>query len=261
MQTVPELGRSNGRLVGKVAIVTGGAQGIGAVYARALAAEGARVSICDLQRPTEITDSIKAAGGAAMGDCVDVCDPAALAAFVAKTEASFGAVHVLVNNAAMWGTLARKSFMEISTQEWDKVMTVNVRGPFECVKAVVPTMRRQKYGKIINIASGTAFKGTPMLLHYVTSKGAMLAFTKALARELGPDGISVNCLAPGLTLSENVKNSETLNAGAAGNIASRAFQREMYPDDLIGALLLLASPESDFITGQTLIVDGGSAMI
>jgi len=140
-------------------------------------------------------------------------------------------------------------------------MAVNARGVFESVKAAVPQMRRQKYGKIVNIASGTVFKGSPMLLHYVTSKGAVLAMTPAMARELGDDGIRVNCLAPGLIMSESVRaNADWVGPVVANNIASRALKREAVPDDLIGAMLFLTTPESDFMTGQTIVVDGGSVM-
>ena len=138
-------------------------------------------------------------------------------------------------------------------------MRVNVRGVFECSKAVAPYMRRQGYGKIVNIASGTVFKGTPRLMHYVASKGAVVAMTRCLARELGDDGVRVNCLAPGLTMSEAVRAS-ALGATAANTVATRALKREEEPQDLIGTLVFLCAPDSDFMTGQTLVVDGGSVM-
>jgi NAD(P)-dependent dehydrogenase (short-subunit alcohol dehydrogenase family) len=138
-------------------------------------------------------------------------------------------------------------------------MTVNVRGSFECVKAVLPAMRRQRYGKIVNIASGTVFKGTPMLLHYVTSKGAIIAFTRSIARECGDDGIRCNCLAPGLTMSESVRgNPAWAEAIVKANVASRCIKREAEPEDLLGSLVFLMAGESDFMTGQTIVVDGGS---
>ena len=139
-------------------------------------------------------------------------------------------------------------------------MQVNTRGVFSCVKAAVPEMKKNGYGKIVNIASGTVFKGTPMLLHYVSSKGAQVAFTRALAREVGDDGITVNCIAPGLTMSEKVIDDDQWIAVKDGNTASRAIKREQVPEDLIGTLVFFASSDSDFITGQTLVVDGGSAM-
>jgi NAD(P)-dependent dehydrogenase (short-subunit alcohol dehydrogenase family) len=248
------------RLEGTSAIVTGAAQGIGATYARALAAEGARVSVCDLDPPDTVVQAIQAAGGEAIGRICDVSNPEAVSALVRATEQAFGGVQVLVNNAALFGKIARKPFAEIDSDEWDRVMAVNTRGPFECVKAVLPVMRRQRYGKIINIASGTVFKGTPMMLHYVASKGAIVAMTRALARELGEDGICCNALAPGLTLSNTVKGRNDYSEVRRLNVESRALKREETPDDLVGALLFLASHDSDFMTGQTILVDGGSAM-
>ena len=250
-----------GRLAGRVVILTGAAQGIGAAYARALAAEGAALSLCDIIDPQEIVAEINDKGGHAIGSRTDVTDAGAVAELAAKTDAAFGGIHVLVNNAALFGTLARKRFTEIESAEWDRVMAVNTRGPFECAKAVLPVMRRQGYGKIINISSGTVFKGQTHLLHYISSKGAVLAMTRALARELGEDGISVNCVAPGLTMSENVQIQMGGEQGAIQRtVDTRCFKREERPEDLTGALIFLASAESDFMTGQTLVVDGGSVM-
>jgi NAD(P)-dependent dehydrogenase (short-subunit alcohol dehydrogenase family) len=249
------------RLSGKVAMVTGAAQGIGATYARALAAEGAAIAVNDIADPAATVAAIKAAGGRALGALADVTSADSIRAAVDDAVAAFGRLDILVTNAAMFGNLRLKPFLEIESQEWDRLMAVNVRGVFESVKAAVPHMRRQKYGKIVNIASGTVFKGSPMLLHYVTSKGAVLAMTRAMARELGDDGIRVNCLAPGLIMSESVRaNADWVGPVVANNIASRALKREAVPDDLIGAMLFLTTPESDFMTGQTIVVDGGSVM-
>jgi NAD(P)-dependent dehydrogenase (short-subunit alcohol dehydrogenase family) len=248
------------RLDGTAAIVTGAAQGIGATYAKALAAEGARVSLCDLDPPDTVVQAIREAGGEAIGRICDVSDSAAVEALVQVTEQAFGGVQVLVNNAAVFGRIALKPLSEIASEEWDQVMTVNTRGPFECVKAVLPVMRRQGYGKIINIASGTVFKGTPMMLHYVASKGAVIAMTRAMARELGEYGICCNALAPGLTLSDTIEGRNDYGVLRTLNVESRSLKREETPDDLVGALLFLASHDSDFMTGQTLLVDGGSAM-
>ena len=249
------------KVEGRVAIVTGAAQGIGAAYAKALAAEGARVAVADVIETANTVNIINQAGGVAIGLATDITDEAQVAAMVAKTLDSFGQVDVLVNNAALFGELKRQPFMEIELDEWDRVMRVNIRGSFQCAKAVVPAMRQRKYGKIINISSGTVFKGTPALLHYVTSKGAIIAFTRALAREVGYDGICVNAIAPGLTMSEAVAGADQW-AGSPRelNVASRAIKREEEPEDVTGTLIYLASADSDFVTGQTLVVDGGSAM-
>lgn len=255
----------SGRLAGRVTIVTGAAQGIGAAYARALAAEGARLMLCDILAADAVAAEIVAAGGEAAACVTDVTDPRAVADMVRETERVFGGVHVLVNNAALFGTLKLRPFTEIPSEEWDRVMAVNTRGPFECVKAVVPIMRRQGYGKIVNVASGTVFKGTTHLMHYVASKGAVVAMTRVMARELGDDKICVNCIAPGLTVSENVQRmygkDETYGAQhSSGTVNSRCFKREEVPEDITGALVFFASAESDFITGQTLLVDGGSVL-
>jgi len=248
-----------GRLTGKTAIVTGAAQGIGAAYAKAIAAEGANVSLCDLQAPTSVVKEIEAAGCKAIGLACDVTDPAAVSKLIAETERAFGAIHILVNNAGIFANLALKPMTEISSKEFDLVMAVNVRGSFECAKAVLPVMRRQKYGKIINVASGTVFKGAPMLLHYVSSKGAVVAMTRAMARELGNDGIRVNCIAPGLTMSEGViANSAWAGPVVTNNVASRCLKRDCTPEDLTGTVIFLASTDSDFMSGQTVVVDGGS---
>ena len=195
-----------------------------------------------------------------MGIECDVTKPDQIESMVSKTVEAYGKLDIMVTNAALFADLQQKSFLEIDEAEWDRVMQVNTRGVFSCVKAAVPEMKKNGYGKIVNIASGTVFKGTPMLLHYVSSKGAQVAFTRALAREVGDDGITVNCIAPGLTMSEKVIDDDQWIAVKDGNTASRAIKREQVPEDLIGTLVFFASSDSDFITGQTLVVDGGSAM-
>ncbi len=249
-----------GRLDGKTAIVTGAGRGLGAAYARALAIEGAAVTVADIIDTKATVEAITAAGGRAIGVSCDVTEPAQIAAMVEATIEAFGGIDILINNAARVVDFDHGSFLDIDEAEWDSVMRVNTRGAFSCVKAVAPIMREAGHGKIVNISSGTVFKGTPRMLHYVSSKGAVVAFTRALARELGDDGICVNALAPGLTMSEAIEASDQFTDNKAANLAARAIKRDEQPEDLIGAMLFLCSSDSDFVTGQTLVVDGGSAM-
>ena len=247
-----------GRLDGKIAIITGAARGLGATYARAFAAEGAAVCVGDVLDPMATVNDIEAAGGAAIGVGADVTDMDACEALVAQTREAFGGVDILVNNAALFVDIPRRTFLDIGSEEWDKVMAVNVRGSFNCAKAVVPAMRQRGAGSIVNISSSTALKGIPFTLHYVTSKGAIIAMTRALARELGGDDIRVNALAPGLTMSDAVAaRDETFAPYNEASIKGRAIKREQVPDDLIGAVLFLASDESAFVTGQLMVIDGG----
>jgi NAD(P)-dependent dehydrogenase (short-subunit alcohol dehydrogenase family) len=249
------------RLTGKVAIVTGGAKGIGRHYSQALAEAGARVMIADIADGKSVADEIAAKSGAnsVASATFDVSDETQVKALVAQTIERFGQIDVLVNNAALYARLAPTKATEIDVALWDQVMAVNVRGAFLMVKHVVPHMQARKCGKIINIASGTAYKGIPRMLHYVTSKGAIVAFTRALSRELGESGIAVNTLAPGLVLSDTgIENTAHHDEERAPVRNSRAFKRDMFPEDLLGALVFLASGDSDFITGQTIAVDGGS---
>lgn len=249
------------RMKDKVVIITGAAQGIGATYAKALAEEGADIVIADILDGTSVVREIEAKGGKAIAIKTDVADETSATAMATAATQRFGRIDVLINNAAIYASLNLKPFEEIDVAEWDKVMAVNVRGPFVCAKAVVPYMKRNGYGRIVNISSGTPFKGTPNLLHYVTSKGAILTLTRALARELGDHGICVNTLAPGLVLSEGViENAELRDRLTAPVIASRAIKRDQLPEDLITPLLFLASDDSAFMTGETLVVDGGSVM-
>lgn len=251
----------SGRLSGRVAIVTGSAQGIGSRYAQALASEGAAVVCADIIDASMVVDSIISRGGRAIKALLDVTSSESARQMAELTFETFGKIDILVNNAGLFTNLALQPFEEITSSEWDKVMAVNVRGPFECAKAVLPFMRNQSYGKIVNIASGTVFKGAPMLLHYVSSKGAVVAMTRSMARELGDYGIRVNTLAPGLTASENtLSNPAWQGAVSANNIASRAIKREVTPEDLCGSLVYLVSQASDFVTGQVIVVDGGSVM-
>lgn len=249
-----------GRLSGKVAIVTGAASGIGPAYAKALAAEGARISIADVEPADNVVRDIRACGGEAMSQRCDVSDAAAVEKLVRATDEAFGGVHILVNNAAIFARYISVRLDEISTEDWDRAFAVNVRGAFHCVKAALPVMRRQGYGKIVNIASGTVFKGVPMMLHYVATKGSIIAMTRSMANELGKDGIRVNAIAPGLTSTEFLKSRNDIGDALQHMAKTRAIAREETPEDLVGACVFFASPESDFITGQCLVVDGGQVM-
>jgi 3-oxoacyl-[acyl-carrier protein] reductase len=178
-----------------------------------------------------------------------------------RTLSAFGRIDVLVNNAAVFATIpiSRVPLEQISVREWDLVMSVNLRGIFLACKAVLPAMRQQEYGKIINISSGTALSGSPTRIHYTTSKGGVLSFTRTLAREVGPSGIRVNAIAPGSTLSEENPDQEILRMRQS-RVNDRALPRVQLPADLVGSVVFFASPDSDFITGQTLVVDGGAEM-
>lgn len=249
------------RLEGRAVIVTGAAQGIGAAYAKALAAEGAKLALCDLASCEPVVEIIRQAGGTAFSAHCDVTNAAEVADLVARTEREFGGVQGLVNNAALFKGIPMTRFENISSEEFDRIMTVNVRGSFECIKAVLPVMKRQGYGKIVNVSSGTFFKGTPLMAAYVTSKGAVVGMTRCIAREVGEYGIRINCIAPGLTMSEAVRDSpDWVESMIGANTASRAIRREEEPADLTGTMTFLISGDSDFMTGQTVLVDGGSAM-
>jgi NAD(P)-dependent dehydrogenase (short-subunit alcohol dehydrogenase family) len=178
-----------------------------------------------------------------------------------ETVKTFGAIDILVNNAAMFSTLELRPFENIPPEEFRRVMEVNIMGVWLCARACAPHMRKGGHGRIINLASGAPLKGVPLFLHYIASKGAVIAMTRGLARELGKDGITVNSLAPGFTLSENVaKHAAHVKVGEASR-ASRAIPRDETPEDLVGAVSFLASDDAAFVTGQTLVVDGGSAML
>jgi len=232
-------------LEGRVALVTGGAQGIGAAIADGLAAESATVVVADLSPPEG-------------GIRADVADEDDVGRMVDETLDRHGRLDILINNAGLYASLAMRPFTEIPLEEWRQVMDVNVASMFLAAKAVVPAMREQGGGKIVNISSGTPFRGVPFLLHYVTSKGAIVALTRALARELGKDEIHVNCVAPGFTMSEGVKaQPEVIEALQGPSIAARTIQRDQVPEDIVGAVVFLCTSAADFVTGQTMVIDGG----
>jgi NAD(P)-dependent dehydrogenase (short-subunit alcohol dehydrogenase family) len=234
-----------GGLDGQVAIVTGGAQGIGAAIGKGLEDAGATVVVADLNPPEG-------------GIRADVASEADVADMVDETRERHGRVDVLVNNAGLYASLEMRAFTEIPLEEWNRVMEVNVASMFLTCRAVVPVMREQGGGAIVNISSGTPFRGVPFLLHYVTSKGAIVALTRALAKELGSDAIRVNCVAPGFTMSDGVKSHpEVVEKLRDVSVAARTIQRDQVPEDVVGAVVFLCSPAADFVTGQTMVIDGG----
>ncbi len=251
------------RLEGRVAIVTGAGHGIGKAYARRLAEEGAKLVIAEIDAAAagKVAAELTASGFDALAVPTDVADGASTEAMARRAVERYARIDILVNNAAIFATvpMSRAPFDQIDPAEWDRMMAVNLRGTWLASRAVIPQMRKQRYGKIINISSGTALKGSASRIHYVTSKAGILGFTRTLAREVGADNICVNCVAPGSTLSEEDPDEGVLKMrGAAA--ADRALRRVQKPEDLVGAVAFFASSDSDFITGQTLVVDGGSCM-
>jgi NAD(P)-dependent dehydrogenase (short-subunit alcohol dehydrogenase family) len=244
----------SGSLDGKVAIVTGAAQGIGNAIAVGLAAEGARIVVADLNRAEDAARAFDDG----VGLTVDVADQEQVARMADEVVDRCGQIDILVNNAGLYASLAMRPFTEIPVDEWRQVMDVNVMSMFLTCRAVVPRMREQGGGRIVNISSGTPFRGVPFLLHYVTSKGAIVAFTRALAKELGKDDVLVNCVAPGFTLSEGVReHPEVVAALREVSVSARTLQRDQQPEDVVGAVVFLCGPGASFITGQTMVIDGG----
>jgi NAD(P)-dependent dehydrogenase (short-subunit alcohol dehydrogenase family) len=244
-------------LEGQTAIVTGAAGGLGRAFCLALAAAGARLVAADLDAggAALTAEAVIAAGGDAVAVTVDVTRPAETMHMATTAVDRWGRIDILVNNAGLYATLSRRPFYELPPEEWDRVMAVNLKGPWLCARAVYPAMKKQGHGKIINIASATFFSGSPLWSHYVASKGGLIGLTRSMAREAGEDGICVNAIAPGFTLTE-ASRSVMPDAEAYG-VARGAIKRAEQPDDIAGLVVFLASDASDFITGQTMVVDGG----
>jgi NAD(P)-dependent dehydrogenase (short-subunit alcohol dehydrogenase family) len=244
-------------LKGKRVIVTGAAGGLGRAFALAFASEAAHVLAADINETgtQETAALIKASNGVAHAAKVDVTSRASTETLAATAAKAMGGIDVLVNNAAIYAGLERKGFEEIDEAVWDRVMAVNVKGPWAMTRAVAPHMRKSGQGAIINVSSATVMSGSPQWLHYVSSKGAVIAMTRALARELGDDRITVNALAPGFTLTE--ASLGLIENAADYGVTRGAIKRAAGSDDMVGAALFLASSLATFITGQTIIVDGG----
>lgn len=247
---------------GKVVIVTGAARGIGQEYVRALAAAGAHTIAADVSDCSETVDLAASAGGKALGIKCDVTDTASTDAMVHAASKAFGRVDALINNAALYGGLRGGRFETIAEADWDAAMTVNVKGIWNCCKSAVPALRAAGGGSIINIASLAATFGTPFVLHYTTSKAAVIGMTRGLARELGRDNIRVNAVAPSAVITEGTREffSNKLDKALDVVKAGQAIQRNLQPSDLSGTILWLVSDTSAFVTGQTIAVDGGTVM-
>jgi len=243
----------------RTAIVTGGGQGIGRAFARALAGAGHAVAIAERHagRAAAVAAEIEADGGTALAVETDVADEASVGAMAQATAERFGRIDVLVNNAAIFSTLDMRPFDQIPVAEWEQVLRVNVTGPFLCARAVLPAMRRGGFGRIVNIASAAVTMGRPNYLHYIASKSALVGMSRSMARELGPDGITVNAIAPGATFTE-VERKTVSPEQRIRIVAQQCIPRPQGPDDLLGALLFLVSDDAGFVTGQTLTVDGGA---
>ena len=251
------------RLKDKVTIITGAAHGIGKAYARRFAEESAHVVIADIDEAggEATAKALLDAGGSAWARATDVTKYPDVEGLMRETVAKFGKVDVLLNNAAIYVTqkLWKGPVEELALEEWDRVIEVNLKGVFLCSKAVIPIMKRQRQGKIINIASGTFFSGSGNMPHYTTAKGGVVALTRVMARQLGEFGINVNCMTPGSTMSEESVSDE-VRKRREGSMDKRAFRRVETPADIVGTALFLASSDSDFVTGQLLVVEGGGIM-
>jgi 3-oxoacyl-[acyl-carrier protein] reductase len=246
-------------LKGRVAIVTGAGQGIGRAFAKAFAAAGAIPVIAERNAKTaaSVSAEIMKAGGKALAIETDIADPASVAEMTEVVEGEYGRIDILVNNAAIFSTLQMRPFEQIPLEEWNEVLRVNITGQMLCARAVLPAMRRAKWGRIINMSSGAVSLGRPGYLHYITSKSALIGMSRSMARELGPDGITVNAILPGATFTE-IERQTVTPAQKEKIIAMQCIPRAETPEDLIGTALFLASDASAFITGQAINADGGA---
>ena len=243
----------------RVVIVSGAGQGIGRELARQFAAAGARVVVADLNAQTaeRVQNEIAQAGGQAMAVRVDVGDESSLNSMAAAVLAKYGRIEVLINNAAIFAALKKRPFSEIPVEEWSRVLHVNVTGAFLSVRAVLPAMRTAKWGRIFNISSDSVPNGITNYLHYVTSKSALIGMTNAMARELGPEGITVNCIRPGAVATEVEREVNPTMERRIAQLGEQCIPRGMVPPDLVGIVMFLSTPAASFITGQTIACDGG----
>lgn len=249
-------------VTGRVVVITGAGQGIGRAYARHFADNGAIPVIADIngENGARVAAEIETAGGRALAVQTDVTEPDSAAAMVDATLSAYGRLDILINNAAIFVTLPRRPFEDIPLAEWRQVMDVNITGCFICASAVIPAMRKAGWGRIINISSSTVPQGIPGFLHYVTSKSALIGMSRAMAREVGANGITVNTVLPGMIETE-MENAARSDKGRAHVIRNQSLHRQQTPEDMVGTLLFLASPASSFMTGQSVCVDGGAAFV
>jgi len=242
----------------RVVIITGAGQGLGRVFAKSFALAGARVVIAELneKKAAAVSGEIMAAGGQALAVTTDVSEPASVGEMIEVVEDQYGRIDVLINNAGIFSTLEMRPFDQIPLEEWENVLRVNLTGPFLCARAVLPAMRRTKWGRIINVASGAVRLGRPNYLHYIATKAALAGMSLSMAREVGSDGITVNAILPGATFTEIERKTVTPEQKER-IIAMQCVPRAEAPEDLVGAVLFLASDASSFVTGQNINLDGG----
>lgn len=251
------------RLQNKIAIITGAAHGIGKAYARRFAEEGAQIVIADIDQTAgrAVAQSLADSGLSAWARSTDVRVFDNVEGLMRETADRYGRIDILLNNAAIYITqkLWKGQVEDLAIEEWDRVLDVNLKGVFLCCKAIIPIMKRQRSGKIINIASGTFFSGSGNMPHYTTAKGGVVALTRVMARQLGEWNINVNCMTPGSTMSEESVTADVLKR-REGGVDKRCFKRVEIPADIVGTALFLASSDSDFVTGQLLVAEGGGIM-